>query len=120
LCDRLLLVFKKLNKEIIQLFEEGVSIKSYETFYEEITDKDPKEYLDYHFYKNINISSNSDNTFYKVFHRILDVIISIIGLLCFAFIIPVVFVCNLLANRGPFFTLKIELDRKERFLNYAL
>ncbi len=112
MCDRLLLVFKKLNKEIIQLFEEGVSIKSYETFYEEITDKVPKEYLDYHFYKNINISSNSDNTFYKVFHRILDVIISIIGLLCFAFIIPIVFVCNLLANRGPLFYTQNRVGQK--------
>mgnify|MGYP003640297827 FL=1 len=105
-------IISKLNKEIIQLFEEGVNIKSYETFYEEITDRVPKEYLDYHFYKNINLSSNSDNKFYKVFHRILDVIISIIGLLCFAFIIPVVFVCNLLANRGPLFYTQNRVGQK--------
>ena len=96
-------IISQLNKDIILLFEEGINIKSFESFYEEITDRVPKEYLDYHFYKNINLSRNSDNKFYKVFHRILDIIISIIGLMVFLFLIPIIFIMNILANRGPLF-----------------
>tara|TARA_R110000787_G_scaffold184181_5_gene296073 strand:+ start:21433 stop:22815 length:1383 start_codon:yes stop_codon:yes gene_type:complete len=102
----------QLNKEIIQLFEEGVNIKSYESFYEEITYRIPKEYLDYHFYKNINLSKNNDNKFYIVFHRILDVIISIFGLLCFVFLIPIIFIINFLANRGPLFYTQKRVGKK--------
>ncbi len=96
-------IVSKLNKDIITLFEEGINIKSYETFYEEITDSVPKEYLDHHFYKNINLSRNSDNKLYQFFHRILDVIISIVGLLFFIILIPIIFLLNLIGNRGPLF-----------------
>jgi exopolysaccharide biosynthesis polyprenyl glycosylphosphotransferase len=96
-------VITKLNKEIIELFEEGVNIKSFESFYEEITDRVPKEFLDHNFYKNINLSSSSDNKFYQVFRRILDVIVSSIGLLVFLIILPIIIILNLLGNRGPFF-----------------
>tara|TARA_R110001632_G_scaffold97231_2_gene203724 strand:+ start:10581 stop:11963 length:1383 start_codon:yes stop_codon:yes gene_type:complete len=105
-------IISKLNKDIILLFEEGINIKSYESFYEEITYRIPKEYLDYHFYKNINLSKNSDNKFYMVFHRILDIIISIIGLFCFIFLIPLIFIVNLLANRGPLFYTQKRVGKK--------
>lgn len=96
-------VISKLNNSIIALFEEGINIKSFETYYEEITDRVPKEYLDHNFYKNINLSSSSDNKFYQVFRRILDIIISSIGLLIFLVIVPLIILLNLLGNRGPIF-----------------
>ncbi|MFY0631049.1 MAG: exopolysaccharide biosynthesis polyprenyl glycosylphosphotransferase [Flavobacteriaceae bacterium] len=93
----------KLNNNIIALFEEGINIKSFETYYEEVTNRVPKEYLDHHFYKNINLSTNSDNKLYQVYNRILDIIVSVIGLLIFIAFIPVIFILNLIANRGPLF-----------------
>ena len=114
-------VISKLNDEIITLFEEGINIKSFETYYEEVTDRVPKEYLDHHFYKNINLSTNSDNKFYQVFHRILDIIVSIIGLLIFAVFIPLIFILNLIANRGPLFYTQDRVGQKgKNFTIYKL
>ena len=94
---------KNLNKQLILLFEEGVNIKSFETYYEEVTNRVPKEYLDYNFYKQINLSKNNDNRFYHFTQRVFDIIISIIGILFFCCILPVIFIGNLLGNRGPLF-----------------
>ena len=105
-------VITQINGEIIELFEEGINIKSFESFYEEITDRVPKEFLDHNFYKNINLSSSSDNKFYQVFRRILDVIISSIGLLLFLVLLPLIFIANLLGNRGPIFYTQNRVGRK--------
>ncbi|WKD86517.1 UDP-N-acetylgalactosamine-undecaprenyl-phosphate N-acetylgalactosaminephosphotransferase [Polaribacter huanghezhanensis] len=94
---------KKLNKEIILLFEKGVSIKSFETYYESATKRIPKEYLDYNFYKKINFSVNNDNRFYHFTQRVLDLILSILGLVFFAFLIPFILIGNLIGNRGSLF-----------------
>jgi len=93
----------KINKDIILLFEEGINIKSYETFYEELTDRVPKEYLSHQFYKNINLSKNLENKLYIFGHKIIDLLVSIIGLLILTPIIPVVIIANLIGNRGPLF-----------------
>ncbi|MEQ6123926.1 exopolysaccharide biosynthesis polyprenyl glycosylphosphotransferase [Pseudotenacibaculum sp. MALMAid0570] len=102
----------KLNNNIIALFEEGINIKSFESFYEEITDRVPKEYLDHHFYKNINLSSNSEKKLYLFFHRFLDIIVSIIGLLAFIPFIPILLILNLIANRGPLFYTQKRVGQK--------
>lgn len=107
-------VIAQINKEIIALFEEGINIKSFESFYEEITDRVPKDFLDHNFYKNINLSSSSDNKFYQVFRRILDVIISFIGLSLFAGLLPLILLMNLFGNRGPLFYTQNRVGRKGR------
>jgi exopolysaccharide biosynthesis polyprenyl glycosylphosphotransferase len=107
-------VISRLNKGTIALFEEGINIKSYESFYEEITDRVPKEVLDHNFYKRINLSSNSDNKFYQVFRRILDIIVSSIGILCFFALVPIIFILNLIANRGPLFYTQDRVGQKGR------
>ena len=94
---------KKINKQIILLFEEGINIKSFETYYEEVTNRVPKEYLDYNFYKQINFSKNNDNRFYHFIQRLFDIIISIIGLIFFICFLPLLLIGNLIGNRGALF-----------------
>ena len=96
-------IVKKLNQELILLFEEGINIKSFETYYEEITDRVPKEYLDHNFYKNITFSKHNSSGLYLFIHRAIDVIISLLGSFLFLFVIPFIFLGNLLGNRGPLF-----------------
>ncbi|WP_347175229.1 exopolysaccharide biosynthesis polyprenyl glycosylphosphotransferase [Polaribacter uvawellassae] len=96
-------IIENLNKQLILLFEKGINIKSFETYYEEVTNRVPKEYLDHNFYKKINFSKNSDSRFYHFTQRVLDIIISIIGLVFFVLITPLLFIGNLFGNRGPLF-----------------
>jgi exopolysaccharide biosynthesis polyprenyl glycosylphosphotransferase len=101
----------KVNNQLIQLFEKGINIKSYESFYEEITDRVPKEYLDYHFYKNFNLSKNNSNRLYNFLNRALDVLISSLGLLFFFCTIPLIFVANLFGNNGPLFYSQVRVGQ---------
>ena len=94
---------KNLNKQLILLFEEGINIKSFETYYEEVTNRVPKEYLDFNFYKQINFSKNNDNRFYHFTIRFLDILFSLIGLAFLLVVVPFVFIGNVFANRGPLF-----------------
>ncbi len=105
-------IITNLNKQLILLFEEGINIKSYESFYEEITNRVPKNYLDYDFYKNINFSKNYNNRLYLFSNRLVDILISSIGLFIFLFLIPFVFIGNLIANRGPLFYTQNRVGKK--------
>lgn len=94
---------QKINKSLIQLFEEGINIKSFETYYEEITNRVPKEYLNHNFYKNINFSRNNESRLYLLIRRVFDIVLSLIGSTFFVLFIPFIVLGNLLANRGPLF-----------------
>ena len=96
-------VVDQLNKELILLFGKGVNIVSYETFYEEVTLRVPKEYLKDNFYKHLNFSKNNNNRFYLFGLRFVDIVFAILGLIVLFFLIPLLFLGNLVANRGSLF-----------------
>lgn len=96
-------IIKNLNKQLISLFKEGINIKSFETYYEEVTDRVPRDHLDYNFYKQINFSKNNDNHFYHFMQRVIDIVISLIGISFFIAILPLLFIANLIGNRGALF-----------------
>ena len=94
---------KNLNNQLVELFEMGINIKSFETYYEQVTDRLPIEYLDYNFYKKINLSKNKNNHLYLFSQRFIDIILSIIGLVIFISLLPFFLIGNLLGNRGSLF-----------------
>ena len=96
-------IVNSLNKELVLLFKDGVNIKSYESFYEEVTGRVPREYLNHNFYEHINFSVNNTNRFYLYALRFFDFIISLVGILIFVCTIPLLLIGNLFANRGPLF-----------------
>jgi len=102
-------VVSRLNKELVMLFEQGVNIVSYESFYEDVNVRIPKEYLDHNFYRHINFSKNNSNNFYLFGLRFIDVFFSIIGSLVFLSFIPFVFIGNIIANRGPLFYTQVRV-----------
>lgn len=110
-------VVEKLNKELILLFERGVNIVSYETFYEEVTLRVPKEYLKNNFYKHLNFSKNNNNRFYVFGLRFVDIILSIFGLIVLFFLIPILFLGNLIGNRGPLFYSQERVGQNGRKFN---
>ena len=91
------------NKELLLLFGKGINIVSYETFYEDVMRRVPIGDLKNNFYKYINFSKNTNNRFYLFNLRLLDVLFSIIGLIILIVLLPILFLGNLIANRGPLF-----------------
>ncbi len=87
--------------QLIGLFENGYSITSSENFRENITNRIPESCLNEEFYSHFNKSYNQQSQFYKYFRRLLDIIISSVGILClFILIIPIVSIFNVFWNKG--------------------
>ena len=94
---------KHINNELIELFEEGINVKGFETYYEQVTQRLPIEFLDFDFYKKINLNKNSNNHIYLFSQRFFDILISVIGLLIFIGFFPLFLIGNLFGNYGPLF-----------------
>ncbi len=91
-----------LNNRLISLLEKGVPIREYTQVYEEITHRVPVQHVERDFYKYFPFS-RSNNKLYIFFHRILDMLLSLIGLAIGLLISPFILIGNLIANKGPFF-----------------
>lgn len=92
-----------INQNLVKLFENGIAIKNIENYYEEITSCIPRHHLNQDFYKNISFSKSHENRIYLTLSRLVDVILSIIGLCLMLLLVPIVIIGNFIANKGPLF-----------------
>lgn len=114
-------VVSRINKDLFLLFEEGIKIRSTENFYEEVTSRVSKEYLDFSFYEDLCLSCNGEKRVYKLVHRTLDIVISTSGLLIFILLLPFIFTINILANNGPLFYTQLRVGQNgQRFKIFKL
>jgi exopolysaccharide biosynthesis polyprenyl glycosylphosphotransferase len=96
-------ITSNLYRWLIELVENGHSVREYTQVYEEMTDRVPVQYVGKDFYKYFPFARNNQNRLYLVYHRVFDLVTSILGLLVCLFIIPFVVIGNLLGNRGSLF-----------------
>ena len=92
-----------LYSQLIDLLENGFSIREYTQVYEELTQRVPVQHIDKDFYRFFPFSRSNQNKLYLFLHRLMDIIISILGLCLGLLVLPLVFLGNLIANRGPLF-----------------
>jgi len=96
-------ITSNLYRWLIELVENGYSVREYTQVYEEMTDRVPVQYVGKDFYKYFPFARNNQNRLYLVYHRLFDIVASLCGLIIFAAIIPFVLIGNLFGNRGPLF-----------------
>ena len=96
-------VSRPLYNQLIYLLETGFPIKEYMQVYEDITQRVPVQYVDKDFYRYFPFSRSNQNKFYRLVHRLFDIIMSIVGIAFFLLITPLVLLGNLLGNRGALF-----------------
>jgi exopolysaccharide biosynthesis polyprenyl glycosylphosphotransferase len=87
--------------QLLDLLEMGFSIKEYTQVYEDLTHRVPVHHVDKDFYRYFPFSRSNQNKLYLFFHRIMDIVLSIIGLLIGLILFPFILFGNLLGNRGP-------------------
>jgi exopolysaccharide biosynthesis polyprenyl glycosylphosphotransferase len=110
-----------LYNQLISLLENGVPIREYTQVYEEITHRIPVQHVEKDFYRYFPFSRSNQNKLYLFFHRILDLIFSLIGLGFGLVISPFIIIGNLFANRGPVFYTQIRVGRNgKHFRIYKL
>lgn len=103
-----------LYNQLINLLESGFPIREYIQVYEEIAQRIPVEYVDKDFYRYFPFSRSNQNKFYQFSHRLFDILSSVIGLCFFVVIIPIIFLINMVANRGPLFYTQNRIGRNGR------
>ncbi len=92
-----------LYNQLIHLLENGYVIREYTQVYESITNRIPVQYVAQDFYRYFPFSRSNQNQLYLLIVRILEIVVSLIGLLIGCLLVPLIFVGNLLGNRGKFF-----------------
>ena len=107
----------KLYNTLIDLLEKGVSIREYTQVYEEITHRVPVQHVDKDFYRYFPFSRSNQNKLYLFFHRILDLLFSLIGLAFGLLISPIILIGNLIGNRGPLFYTQTRVGKNGEHFN---
>jgi exopolysaccharide biosynthesis polyprenyl glycosylphosphotransferase len=103
-----------LYNQLINLLESGFPIREYMQVFEEITQRIPVQHVDKDFYRYFPFSRSNQNKFYQFFHRLFDIIASLIGLTCFFVITPLILLLNLIGNRGPLFYTQTRIGKNGR------
>ena len=89
--------------QLIKLLENGLVIREYTQVYENLTQRIPVQYVDKDFYKYFPFSRSNNNKLYLLLVKILESLISILGLLIGIFFIPLILLINIFANKGKLF-----------------
>tara|TARA_R110000850_G_scaffold277086_1_gene422301 strand:- start:24358 stop:25743 length:1386 start_codon:yes stop_codon:yes gene_type:complete len=89
--------------QLLDLLEKGFPIKEYTQVYEDLTYRVPVHHVEKDFYRYFPFSRSNQNKLYLFFHRAMDVVLSVIGLVLGIVLLPVILIGNLIANRGPLF-----------------
>ena len=103
--------------QLLLLMERGFKVRDFTQVYEELLFRVPIQYIGKDFYKYFPFSRNNENQLYLFFRRTFDVIISILALLLGVLFLPLIFLGNLLANRGPLFYSQVRIGQHGRPFN---
>jgi exopolysaccharide biosynthesis polyprenyl glycosylphosphotransferase len=88
--------------KLLELLENGVIIKEYVQVYEDLTQRIPVHFMARDFYRYFPFSRRN-NTLYLVLSRSLDILVSLIGILFGALLIPFILIGNSIGNKGSLF-----------------
>ena len=94
---------RAMYNELLALVESGFQIREYTQVYEELSKRVPVQHVDKDFYRYFPFSRSNQNKLYLFFHRVLDLLFSLIGLFFGLLISPIILIGNLVGNRGPLF-----------------
>ena len=101
----------KITPQLIRLFEKGFTITSSDNFKESITNRVPESRLNEAFYNHLGFSKSQENRLYIYVHYALNIVVSLIGLLFFIALVPIILICNLIGNRGSLFYYQSRVGR---------
>lgn len=99
--------YKGVNEELYKilspLLKEGIPIRAYSKVYEDITKRILVKDASTDFYCYFPFNRSNQNKLYLSINRLLDILLSVIGLVFLGALIPVIVIVNLFLNKGPLF-----------------
>lgn len=106
-----------LYNQLIHLLESGYIIREYTQVYENITQRIPVQYVSRDFYRYFPFSRSNQNHLYLIIVRIIEIIISFVGLTFGVILIPLVFIGNLFGNKGKLFYVQERVGKNGKVFN---
>ncbi|WP_431158296.1 sugar transferase [Winogradskyella poriferorum] len=100
--------------DLILLLERGFKIRDYSQVYEELLQRVPIQFVGKDFYKYFPYSRSNENKLYRFFQRTIDIIFSMIGLIFGLVILPLVYLGNVIGNKGPIFYIQERIGRNSK------
>ncbi len=92
-----------LYNKLLELLQNGATIKEYTQVYEQITQRIPIQHFDKDFYMYFPFSRSNQNKLYLLIVKFLEMVLSIIGLTIGIIILPLILIGNATGNRGKLF-----------------
>ena len=93
----------ELYQQLLHLLESGTTIREYTQVYEDKTQRIPVHYITRDFYKFFPFNRSNNNQLYLLNVKIMETLISIIGLLFGMVLIPFIALGNAIGNPGKLF-----------------
>ena len=93
----------ELYQQLLHLLQSGYTIREYTQVYENKTQRIPVQYVTRDFYKFFPFSRSNNNQLYLLTIKIMEAIISVLGLLFGVILVPFIVLGNILGNRGKLF-----------------
>lgn len=93
----------ELYQKLLHLLESGTTIREYTQVYEHKTHRIPVQYITRDFYKFFPFNRSNSNQLYLLSVKIIEILISSIGLLFGAVLIPFIALVNAIGNKGKLF-----------------
>lgn len=89
--------------QLLQLLESGNTIREYSKIYEDKAQRIPIQLITRDFYKYFPFNRSNNNQLYLLIVKIMEILISILGLIVGIFFIPIILIGNAFGNRGKLF-----------------
>lgn len=89
-----------LYNNLLSLLEKGFVIREYTQVYETITQRIPVQYVDRDFYRYFPFSRSNHNKLYMLFVRLIEILISLLGIAIGLYLLPFIYVANFIGNKG--------------------
>jgi len=110
-------VSEDLYNKLTPLLKTGIPIKSYSKVYEEITKRILLKDVTNNFYCYFPFSRSNQNKFYLFVNRLIDIIISILGILLCIVLIPLILLFNIFFNKGELFYVQKRIGKFSKPFN---
>lgn len=93
----------ELYQQLLHLLENGTTIREYTQVYEDKTQRIPVQHINRDFYKFFPFNRSNNNHLYLVNLKILEIAISIIGIIIGVLLLPFILLGNAIGNKGNLF-----------------
>ena len=103
--------------QVLYLLKKGFPVKDFNEVYEDKTHRIPVQHIERNFYQFFPLSRSNNNKFYQFFHRLFDIVVSIVGIIIGGLLLPFVYFGNMIGNKGSLFYEQERIGRSGKSFN---